>query len=86
MPRPASGRRSSSPSSKTTFHMLRHDMASRMKGTHMFDLKDIQKQLGHSSIQITMDIYTHIDEEQNQKVSGWLESGVNDLLGSRQIQ
>ncbi|SFW23682.1 Phage integrase family protein [Selenomonas ruminantium] len=52
----------------------------------MFDLKDIQKQLGHSSIQITMDIYTHIDEEQNQKVSGWLESGVNDLLGSRQIQ
>ena len=52
-------------------------MASRM-----FDLKDIQAQLGHSSIQITMDIYTHIDEEQNQKVSGWLAGGVNDLLGS----
>ena len=69
---------------KTTFHMLRHDMASRMKGTHMFDLKDIQNQLGHSSIQITMDIYTHIDEEQNQKVSGWLAGGVNDLLNSSQ--
>ena len=65
---------------KTTFHMLRHDMASRMKGTHIFDLKDIQTQLGHSSIQVTMDIYTHIDEQQNAKVSGWLESGVNDLL------
>ena len=50
----------------------------------MFDLKDIQTQLGHSSIQITMDIYTHIDEEQNQKVSGWLESGVNDLLSGSQ--
>ena len=69
---------------KTTFHMLRHDMASRMKNTHIFDLKDIQAQLGHSSIQITMDIYTHLDEEQNQKVSGWLASGVNDLLGSSQ--
>ena len=70
---------------KTTFHMLRHDMASRMKGTHMFDLKDIQTQLGHSSIQITMDIYTHIDEEQNPKVSGWLESGVSDLLSDKQF-
>ena len=59
--------------------MLRHDMASRMKGTHIFDLKDIQAQLGHSSIQITMDIYTHIDEEQNQKVSGWLESDMLPL-------
>ena len=66
---------------ETTFHMLRHDMASRMKGTHLFDLKDIQAQLGHSSIQVTMDIYTHIDEEQNAKVSGWLAGGVNNLLG-----
>lgn len=49
----------------------------------MFDLKDIQAQLGHSSIQVTMDIYTHIDEEQNAKVSGWLESGVNDLLSDK---
>ncbi|WP_255327074.1 hypothetical protein [Selenomonas sp. FC4001] len=30
-------------------------------------------------------IYTHIDEEQNQKVSGWLAGGVNDLLSGRQI-
>ncbi len=65
---------------QTTFHMLRHDMASRMKSTHIFDLKDIQAQLGHSSIQITMDIYTHIDEEQNAKVSCWLESGVTEIL------
>ena len=50
----------------------------------MFDLKDIQTQLGHSSIQITMDIYTHIDEEQYQKVSGWLAGGVNDLLSGSQ--
>ncbi|MGO5130497.1 tyrosine-type recombinase/integrase [Mitsuokella jalaludinii] len=65
---------------KTTFHMLRHDMASRMKSTHIFDLKDIQTQLGHSSIQITMDTYTHMDEDANEVVSKWLESGIDDLL------
>ena len=65
----------------TTFHMLRHDMASRMKGTGKFDLKDIQTQLGHSSIQITMDTYTHIDETQKEQISCWLESGIDEILG-----
>ena len=65
----------------TTFHMLRHDMASRMKKARLFDLKDIQAQLGHSSIHITMDIYTHIDEDEKQEVSNWLESGINEILG-----
>ena len=31
---------------------------------------------------ITMDTYTHIDEEQNAKVSCWLESGVSNLIKS----
>ena len=64
----------------TTFHMLRHDMASRMKSANIFDLKDIQTQLGHSSIKITMDIYTHMELEQKKKVSSWLEGGVSELL------
>jgi len=64
---------------KTTFHMLRHDMASRMKNTHLFDLKDIQAQLGHSSIQITMDTYTHIDDVQSRAVTDWLEMGLDQL-------
>ncbi len=64
----------------TTFHMLRHDMASRMKSANIFDLKDIQTQLGHSSIKITMDIYTHMDLTAKTKVGNWLEGGVNQLL------
>lgn len=65
----------------STFHMLRHDMASRMKNSSYFDLKDIQTQLGHSSIKITMDIYTHIDDEAQQtKVSKWLENDIQELL------
>lgn len=65
----------------STFHMLRHDMASRMKNSSCFDLKDIQSQLGHSSINITMDIYTHIDEKvQQEKVGTWLEKGLTTLM------
>nr|WP_255448728.1 tyrosine-type recombinase/integrase [Selenomonas sp. mPRGC5] len=70
---------------KTTFHMLRHDMASRMKNSSYFDLKDIQNQLGHASIKITMDFYTHIDEEtQQSKVSQWLEEDISGLINPEQ--
>ena len=62
--------------------MLRHDMASRMKASGKFDFKDIQEQLGHSTIQITMDIYTHIDEESKSAVGKWLESDAENLIGS----
>lgn len=65
---------------RTTFHMLRHDMASRMKASHQFDFKDIQAQLGHSTIQVTMDIYTHIDDQQKAAVSSWLENDATNLF------
>ena len=64
----------------TTFHMLRHDLASRMKKSHRFDFKDIQMQLGHSSIRTTLDIYTHIDDSDKKEVSIWLEEGINLLI------
>ena len=68
----------------STFHMLRHDMASRMKGSRRFDLKDVQAQLGHSTIQITMDIYTHIDDAQKENVKDWLQDDMEKLLAPKQ--
>lgn len=65
---------------KTTFHMLRHDMACRMKQSKRFDMKDIQAQLGHSTIQVTMDIYTHIDDADKNEVSCWLEDDALSLM------
>lgn len=56
-----------------TFHQLRHDMATSMKDAGIFDLKDIQSQMGHESIKITMDTYTHTGEKTRQKVSQWAE-------------
>jgi len=65
---------------RTTFHMLRHDMASRMKRSRKFDFKDIQAQLGHSTIQITMDTYTHIDDDDKDEVSCWLDDEMESIL------
>jgi len=71
---------------KTTFHMLRHDMASRMKASGKFDFKDIQEQLGHSTIQITMDIYTHIDEEAKAAVSNWLDGDAGNIISLKKAR
>lgn len=62
---------------ETTFHQLRHDMATSMKDAGIFDMKDIQSQLGHESIKITMDTYTHTGEKTRQKVSQWAEMRIN---------
>ena len=65
---------------ETTFHGLRHDMATSMKHAKRFDMKDIQAQLGHSNIQTTLNIYTHIDEENNRIISDWLDERSGQLL------
>lgn len=59
---------------EATFHMLRHDMATSMKETGLFDVKDIQGQLGHSSAKITLDTYTHTSENTRAKVGEWIAS------------
>ncbi len=49
------------------FHDLRHSCASLLlsKG---FTLKDIQEWLGHSDIEITANIYTHLDQERKKNI------------------
>jgi integrase len=56
------------------FHDLRHTTASILlaKG---WTLKDIQEWLGHSSISVTADIYTHIDTGRKRSLAESL-SGV----------
>lgn len=52
---------------KIRFHDLRHSCASLLlsKG---FTLKDIQEWLGHSDIEITANIYTHLDQERKKNI------------------
>ena len=65
---------------ETTFHMLRHDLASRMKDSKKFDLKDIQEQLGHSTINVTMDIYTHLNEDSKAAVGRWMQEDMGNVI------
>lgn len=62
------------------FHNLRHTYASLLiaQGEHP---KYIQSQLGHSSINVTMDIYGHLMETVNQKAASRLGKAV---LGSEE--
>ncbi len=69
------------------FHQLRHTFASLLidQGEHP---KYIQTQLGHSSIQVTMDIYGHLMETANQEAAtrlGKAVLGVSESNGSKMV-
>ena len=66
----------------TTFHMLRHDFATSMNSSHEFNFKDIQNQLGHSNIQITLDTYTHMEEKDIEKVGNWVDGRYDKIVKS----
>lgn len=55
-----------------TFHQLRHSCASLMvkKGVNF---KVIQERLGHANIGITLDLYSHLDEEQHKESTSAFE-------------
>ncbi len=49
------------------FHDLRHSVATILLAAKI-DLKAVSELLGHSSVAITADIYTHVLPEQQQEV------------------
>ena len=61
------------------FHDLRHTYASLLlaKGAPM---KYVQSQLGHASITMTMDLYTHLLPEVNDKCVNLLNNIVNTTI------
>ena len=61
-----------------SFHKLRHDHASRlvMAGVHE---KKVQAQLGHASISITMDTYSHLAPDAGDEIAKLLESTMPNI-------
>ena len=49
-----------------TLHGLRHSMATRMFDRG-YDVREVQEQLGHSSMDTTMDFYIHYTESKRKK-------------------
>ncbi|MGG0813931.1 site-specific integrase [Paenibacillus alvei] len=58
------------------FHDLRHSFATNLWELG-FDLKDIQEVLGHSSVAITGDIYTHMRDEKKKNVMAKYSEAIN---------
>lgn len=52
-------------------HMLRHTYATTLYHAGI-DLRTAQKLMGHSSIQMTADIYTHLEQEDSMHIAGKL--------------
>jgi integrase len=59
----------------TGFHMFRHTAASLIN-KETGNMKLSQAQLGHANVQITADVYTHVDEGQKRKAAEALERGI----------
>lgn len=64
-----------------TFHGLRHTHASLMLAAGA-DLKVTSSRLGHSSISITADLYTHIASEQDRRAAEALNAHLGRHMGS----
>lgn len=60
---------------KATPHQLRHSYASMLHSANV-DVKDAQVQLGHSSIILTQDIYTHLEKAREKEVRNKLNEYV----------
>ena len=57
------------------FHALRHTYASTLVN-HGANLKDVQMLLGHSDIKITLNTYSHVDDESRRKAVDIFEKAV----------
>lgn len=64
-----------------TFHGLRHTHASLMLAAGA-DLKVTSSRLGHSSISITADLYTHVASDQDRRAAEALNAHLDGHLGS----
>lgn len=62
-----------------TFHGLRHAMASRLYSEGIAP-KEIQAQLGHSSVRVTLDIYTHLMEDAKEGTARAVERAYKGLI------
>lgn len=61
---------------KITVHGFRHSHASALFSAGA-SIKEVQERLGHEDVQTTMDIYTHVTQEQNNEAVQKLEKYMN---------
>lgn len=65
-----------------TAHMLRHTYATMLFDANV-DVKSAQKFLGHSDIEVTLSIYTHLTKYKEEKAVNALNSHLDEMLESK---
>ncbi|AIX04540.1 hypothetical protein SAG0147_02870 [Streptococcus agalactiae MRI Z1-048] len=60
------------------FHGFRHTHASMMLNVGI-DYKTLQHRLGHSTLAMTMDTYSHLSKENAKKAVSFFETAINSL-------
>ncbi|MBO9128503.1 tyrosine-type recombinase/integrase [Bacillus sp. 165] len=69
---------------KMSFHGLRHTHATILMALGE-NPKAIAERLGHSRVGVTLDVYSHTNQEMQRKMANRFEKGVNVQLNSRKI-
>ncbi len=64
---------------KIRIHDFRHSHASNLIGEGM-DIVAVSKRLGHSSVDMTLKVYTHLLKKNEEKITSFLEKSSHDLL------
>ncbi len=64
---------------KIRLHDFRHSHASNLIGEGM-DIVAVSRRLGHSNIEMTLNIYTHLLKKNDEKITYYLEKSSQNLL------
>ena len=64
---------------KIRIHDFRHSHASNLIGEGM-DIVAVSKRLGHSNVSITLQVYTHLIQKNNDKLIDFIEKSSQNLL------
>lgn len=64
--------------SKVGFHGFRHTHASLLLNSGI-PYKELQTRLGHSTISMTMDIYSHLSKENEKKAVSYFEKAISSI-------
>ncbi|WP_307994863.1 tyrosine-type recombinase/integrase, partial [uncultured Weissella sp.] len=64
-----------------SLHGLRHTHATvlfeqAMLNNKQIPIKAVQKRLGHANVNVTMQIYTHMTDTENDVINSFLENGI----------
>ena len=64
---------------KIRIHDFRHSHASNLIGEGM-DIVAVSKRLGHSSVEMTLNVYTHLLRKNDSKMLNYSEKSSHNLL------